>query len=479
MTYGWRNGCLALAVAAAVVPAAWGQTTSPMLESQLSSNKIAPDGGKPEPTLEETINQIKHPFQGFTWGADQRIRHEYLNNHYPLNQQIHGHEYDYERERTRIWASYSPCEFIELNARLAWEWRQWENTPPGKVSNDWSHVTTDIFNFKIKMPQINSSLTVGRQEIFLGDGWLVADGTPLDGSTTLYFDAARFNMNAKDIQTTFDAIYINQYADNDKWLPTINDDDKQQMEQDEKGVVLYASNKSLQDTTIDGYLIYKHDKAVLPYIVPGSHGGNSADMYTVGSRAEHLFDEHWKGRIEGAYQFGDKNSLPLSAWGTIGRLTYMFNDVYKNQLFLNGEALSGRRTGAGTDQMFDPLWGRWPQWSELYVYTYRPETRVGETTNLMRLGPGYQITPAKNLTFTTTYNALWAMQTPQANTTNGGMKFGDGNFRGHLFTGNVKYKFNSHLAGHLWAEYFLPGTYYAQPSNDGAVFLRAEMVLTF
>ncbi len=34
--------------------------------------------------------------------------------------------------------------------------------------------------------------TVGRQDIIEGVGWLVMDGTPLDGSRTVYFDAARF-----------------------------------------------------------------------------------------------------------------------------------------------------------------------------------------------------------------------------------------------------------------------------------------------
>ncbi|MEI8197677.1 MAG: hypothetical protein WCI73_17415, partial [Phycisphaerae bacterium] len=236
---------------------------------------------------------------------------------------------------------YSPVEFIELNTRLAWEWRQWENTPPGKCANDWSFVYVDIINMKLNLPQINGSFTLGRQEIMLGDGWLVMDGTPLDGSTTLYFDAARFNLTVKDIQTTFDAIYINQYANNDKWLPTINDGDQQEFEQDEKGVILYGSNKTLQNTTIDGYFIYKHDEAIQSYVIPGSHGGNNSDIYTVGSRVERLLDEHWKARLEGAYQLGDKNSLPLDAWGAVGRMTYMFNDAYKNQLFVAGEALPG------------------------------------------------------------------------------------------------------------------------------------------
>ena len=32
---------------------------------------------------------------------------------------------------------------------------------------------------------------IGRQDLFLGNGWLVGDGTPLDGSRTFYFDAIR------------------------------------------------------------------------------------------------------------------------------------------------------------------------------------------------------------------------------------------------------------------------------------------------
>ena len=105
MSYGWRNVYLAMAVVAATVPAVWGQTTTPAQESQIGAGSSAAGGAKTEPTLEETIDQVKHPFKGFTWGADQRIRQEYLNNHYTLNQQLHGHEYDYGRYRTRLWAS--------------------------------------------------------------------------------------------------------------------------------------------------------------------------------------------------------------------------------------------------------------------------------------------------------------------------------------------------------------------------------------
>ncbi len=57
-----------------------------------------------------------------------------------------------------------------------------------------------------------ATVTVGRQDIFLGDGWLVGDGTPNDGSFTFFLDAARLTVDLKDQHTTIDAIGLIQYA---------------------------------------------------------------------------------------------------------------------------------------------------------------------------------------------------------------------------------------------------------------------------
>lgn len=463
----------AVAMGAAVAAAAgmaWGQTsqTADPGKENLTKREQIYTGDQPKSeSMDDLVDKAKHPFEHFTWGADERIRQEYINNHFTLNGNQPNHEYDFGRYRTRLWATYSPAEFIDLNARLAWEWRQWY-TPQTKPSEEWNYVFFDTLNFKLKSKELNAYLTVGRQDIMLGDGWLVMDGTPLDGSTSIYFDAARFNIAFPSVQTTVDAIYINQYSAVDKWLPTINDGDASQIEQDERGAILYASNKSIQGTQIDGYFIYKHDDRVLV-------NGDQGDIYALGSRVEHLFTQHIKARAEGAYEFGSKNDATLSAWGVNSRLTYMFKDTWNNQLYLNGEALSGNNPNSATNEQFDPLWGRWPQWSELYIYTYARETRIGETTNLLRIGPGYEVNPVKAMTFCVNYHALWALEQPLANT---GM-FGDGNFRGHLFTGVVKYKFNRYLSGHLLGEYFVPGSYYHAPADEGALYLRAELVVTF
>ena len=414
------------------------------------------------------IDKMKNPCKEFNWGADQRMREEYFNNAITLNQQARGHEWQFERFRTRLWGTIKPCDEFEVYTRMAWEARHWWN-PQSKEEWQNNEVFFDNLYGKLKLAPIHTTFTVGRQDIILGDGWLVLEGTPLDGSTSIYFDAARSTTELKDIQTTLDLIYINQYSDPDKWLPTMGVVGDPQIEQDERGAIVWAANKSIKNLEVDGYFIYKNDHKVLA-------NGDQGDIYTPGVRLVEDFNEHLRGRIEGAGQFGERNGATVRAFGLNSRLSYSFNDAYKQQVRLSWEYLSGDTPGTSTNEAFDPLWGRWPQWSELYVYTYAAETRIAETTNLDRVGVGYQVYPTDKMQIDLDCNALFANE----NTRRGSAGFSDhGNYRGQLFTSVLRYKFNKYLAGHLWAEYLLPGDYYKSPADSNAVYLRAELVFGF
>ena len=72
------------------------------------------------------------------------------------------------------------------------------------------------------------------------------------------------------------------------------------------------------------------------------------------------------------------------------------------------EYLSGDDPSTDTNEAFDPLWARWPQWSENYVYTYAMETRIAETTNLHRVYGGWEFNPTKKTEICTFYNLLFA-----------------------------------------------------------------------
>ena len=50
--------------------------------------------------------------------------------------------------------------------------------------------------------------------------------------------------------------------------------------------------------------------------------------------------------------------------------------------------------------------------------------------------------------------------------------------RGDLLIGKVSYKFNKYLTGKLLGEYFWPGDYYPE-NSDEAYFARWELMLKF
>jgi hypothetical protein len=428
----------------------------------------APSASAPAPVpAKDWMDEAKHPTPWLSWGADQRLRYEYYNNAVTLNEHKAGHEVGWGRFRTRLWADVKPCNEFEVFVRLNWEWRDWV-APESKPDQEWNQVTTDNLYAKIKpLPEL--TLTIGRQDIIKGDGWLILDGTPLDGSTTIYFDALRAAYEVKPMKTVFEGIFIQQYASPDHWLPTINDTDHKLMEQNERGAIFYVTNNTLKSTQLEMYFIYKNDRRVLA-------NGDQGEIYTFGGRVVHQFTENISARAEGAGQFGRRNDAPLCAFGVNSRATYAFNDTLKNTLFLNFEMLSGDDPNTHKNEAFDPLWGRWPQFSELIAYNDAGEKRPGETSNLIRAGGGYSVYPVDQVQLELGYNALFANE----NTRGGANGFnGTGDFRGHLLTAILRYKMNEHLSAHLWGEFFMPGNYYDGTKGDDAAFLRAEVILTF
>ena len=483
--------------AAAITLTAAAQTNSPSISSTPSA--AAPPGGN---RAEKIIKGIKNPAPWFSWGADMRVRNEYFDNAITLNDGAVRHEQDYFRFRERIWASVMPITNVSVNARFSGEEREWMKPSYASQFNfgeglEWRYGILD--NAYAKWSNIGGlplSFSGGRQDVQFGDPlnwWLVADGTPADGSWTFFLDSLRACFDAKEIATKFDVVYIYQTSKPDQVIPTLgqSSDNKPTpyylTEQDEQGVILYVSNKSLKNTQVDGYFIYKRDDKQLA-------NGDNADIYTLGSKISGTPTPHTAYSVEGAYQFGSKQDgtvgaayvnsptdwRTINAYGANGKMTYLFKDHYDNQVSLIGEFLSGDKPNTkGTDEMFDVLWGRWPRWSELYIYSYINETsrKVGQMNNLIRFGPNWTITPVKNTTFSASYNALFSPVDVPTRAASPGSFSDNGNFRGHYLQTVLKHKFNEHLSAHLWAEFVWMGDYYQQ--KDLMSFLRGEVLLTF
>ena len=188
--------------------------------------------------------------------------------------------------------------------------------------------------------------------------------------------------------------------------------------------------------------------------------------------------------IKYVYQFGNKKDWTfdrreINSYGGKARLTYQFKDKLSNQLCLQGEYLSGDDPATEEDEMFDVLWGRWPRFSELYIYSYPMETagRIAQLNNIWRIGPTWSFVPLKGMTLSATYNALFAPVDSPTRAINPALFSNDGNFRGHYLQALVKHQFNKYLCGHVWGEFLWEGDYYAQ--RDLMTFLRAEIMFSF
>lgn len=448
----------------------------------------------PSCTWEEWCKNVKNPTPWLNWGADLQMREIYANNYKTLNGDLPRHEENFQRFRTRVWTTIKPMTDMEINARLAYNMFNFSPEPPlgnpipgtengpGTAFHQ-SEAYWDNLNIVLKnLFDTPSKLTLGRQDIILGDGWLVCDGTPGDGSRSIFFDAVRYTYDFNDIQTTADLIYIDNHAKNDRFLDPLTSENVALAEQDERGAILWLTNKSFTNTEINPYFMYKHNEKYLP-------NGQNSDIYAPGLRFVHKIDEHWRYRAEGAYEFG--NSTPtstmlasnerqsLSAYGFNSQINYFTNDEQNNNFRLSYEFLSGDRPGDHTNQGFDVLWGRWARWSDMYPDTIRLDqnNRAGDFTNYHRFGPGWSCNPSKQLEWSNDYYLLFADKNPNRADTRDFTK--SGAFKGQMLSSVLKYTINKNIKGHLLGELYLPGNYYTDFRNDAAVYLRYEIIFTF
>jgi hypothetical protein len=454
------------------------------------------------------MDAFHHPFDGLEMGLDLRLREVYAHNLLSMNDQFgdsdspskNSNDHHWQRYRTRWSTIWTLSPDVTFNTRLVWEF--WSFTGPeqmpiasmkslSKQDTDFRELIFDTMNIKFKnafdMPM---TLTVGRQDIILGTGWLVLDGTPGDGSRTIFFDAVRATIDLRDT-TQLDLIGIAQQDDERGWLTPINHRDYIHLTQktDETGFIAYLTDKSIENTQLEAYYIYKREEpsnwAGLTKSWWATSQGVDAEIHTFGGRIAQKLDDNWSYSAEVAKQFGTRNEESMTGLGTNDKLTYAFNDELKNELRLMYEYLSGDNAATTQSEKFDTLWGDWPQFQrggDLQSYIWTFEGNLGEVANLHRTGIGHTFKPNKEWTVSTDYNLMWADQ-------NGTAKSGahadtpaysaNSYFRGQMISGLATYRCCKNFSTHFMLDYFIPGSYYDQSNRDHAIFARINVEWTF
>ena len=416
------------------------------------------------------LSQLKNPTDWIELSADLRLRAEYDNNR-KLDKKADGHERVlFPRYRIRAGAKFKLTEDVDFNLRFVTEPRYYirpRSMDPQFIRNE---VLIDKFNLTWRNAfDLPLTIVAGRQDIVLGSGWLIRDGTPLDGGRTAFFDALRFTYNLES-DTTIDFIWVENHADSAKWFKPFHDRNNDFSEQDEQGAIVYLSKKTGKDAGIDLYFIDKHD-----YHRAISTAGDEGEIYTLGMRKYGRLNDNWQYNMEFAPQFGHKNGKSLGAFATNDKLIYNFNDEKKTKIYLGYEYLSGNDD---KDKNFDRGWGRVDTWSVLYQGNLDSiDGRSYDNSNLHRLYADWETNPTEKLNLLCGYALLFADENTQQGGTRGMSK--RGNFRGQLLKAMLKYKVSKNIEHRIEGELFLPGDFYNDDKNDPAVFFRYGLYLTW
>ena len=427
-----------------------------------------------------------------TLSGDLRLRHTVLAN-VGLRDVDPNADRTFQRYRLRLRADAALAGPVRATARLLWEGRHYAKPDgaawPVSGFESWygGALLFDLLALELKRPGgLPFDARVGRQEILLGDGWLVQDGTPIDGSRTGYFDAARLTFGAAAAGRTIDLVWLDQSADTGRFPRPLLGGTEDQLEQGERGAILWAHDERLvRRTKLDAYAIWKDARQnAAPGSVRVNNGApfpspsDSGEVVTLGGRAEAVPAAGWELKVEGAAQSGRRNGRDLRSFGVTGRVTRRFGRGREHRAHVGFEHLSGDDPASGRDEAFDPLWGRWPQWSELLIYQWPLDSRVGEATNVRRLGAGLLLQLGADSSLALDLHLLGADER-SARYAAQAANLGGGRNRGLLATGRWRRAFDAHVSAHLHAEYFRPGDFYAAHRRDESYFARAELNLAF
>lgn len=411
------------------------------------------------------------------WGSYFRIRHEYWKDWKDMDSAQLDNR-NFFRVKSSLWGQLDYEKNLSLYVKLTNEFKPytyWYQTVSRKKGYhfDINEVVFDNLYLDLRdLLDLPVDLRLGRQDFLnaYGENFLIADGTPGDGSRTYYFNAVKTTWRA-DEQNTMDLIYIRDPRD-DIYLPAINEDKAPQIlnQTSEEAYVLYLKNKAVKDLNLEGYYIYKREDDDSG----AGYQGEKGIINTLGSFAKYNAGL-WTLKSQLAYQFGEYGNNDRSGLGNYSFVEGNFKEVlWSPTLAVGFIYLSGDDKTTAKNEGWDPLFSRAPWISELYSLSMSAETGISNYwTNLEVWRTTLVLNPMKKTKLSFGYNFLRADEQVAVSA----VFSGEGKKRGHLAQSKIEYTFNKNISTYFLAEYFIPSDFYRNDSE--ALFLRTELTLKF
>ena len=471
----------------------------------------------PSVYADHTIEHVFDTDVNTTLGASLRLRQEIWDDVVALHTNPTSQkDRDFLRFRLSVWGRADIGQNWDFYTRITTEPKYYfgpfhpaavgtfhDNSNRGQYWDVDEIIVDNLYLSGKKLLNGKLDVRVGRQDFLApgdiyGEGFLLTDGTPGDGSRTFYFNAAKARLNLTP-DNSIDFVYIDD-PETDIFMPSFHpaisqpdpalyvNNKKLLTTSDEQAFMVYSRNKIGQNFTFDPYYIRKQERTFTTLGVVNPN----LTLHTFGGRAT-FQSEGWRAKAEIARQFGHYDSNPTSMTGDrrtgLGGYTfggYKFeNTPGKPEFDLGAVYLSGDNPNDTRQRnAWDPLFSRNPYWNELFIYTLINETIKkysgpipGYWTNTVI----YMIKGKVNITDKTSLTMTYQYLTAPDSTPSTGVYAlspteytNKGKVKGQLPTAILSQTFSKNLDGFLQLEYFIPGSFYTS-NTQNAMFFRWQL----
>ena len=393
----------------------------------------------------------------------ERFRFEAWDNAVSLDDAA-GDATAYTRNRRTLGLDWKAAKNLEFRGKVTNEFRVY--LAPKDRAFTWHELIVDNLYVKWAAPgRVPFTVTAGRQDLNFGEGFVIADGTPRDGSRSYYFNALRLDADLAEGHRL--TAFAHATEATDRLLPVVNPLPQTLAEQPERALALYYAG-TFGGATVDAYAIHKTTEANEAWPVAARTG-------TFGARTVLPLAKSLALTAEAALQTGGYGEAGRSAYGAIAHLDCDLEGTwpFPGSVVVGGVLLSGDDPATARMEGWDPVFSRWPKWSESYIYTFTNESRPSYWSNLSAL--------YAQLAFGLGARAdghVMVMPMGAARSQPGVFPGGTGRGRGVLVRGRLNYRISKLFSGRFVWERFDPGSFYA-PGASNYDWIQFELIFRY